>query len=476
MEEVRGRGSQVQVLLELANASVMRRNIVSTNRQDPEVMSLSPQTRRIRVRVAEQAKRGRKQWDLYRYLWDPHVLHDALRLVMKNGGRGGLDGQSLSDLKGQEWEFSLRLSEKLKAGTYKPGVVLRVHIPKKDGRKRPLGIPNVEDRVLQRALVLLLETIYEQRFHDFSYGFRPHRRAVDCVAAVAKKVYSHRYVLEADIENFFGQVNHNKLLGFLSKEIADPRVMRMISKILKTGFQEPGKPWQPSTKGTPQGGPLSPLLANVYLHHVLNERYVEVYGHNHPRVSLYVYADDFVFVCTTRRDAETVRSLLNAWLHEGGLSLKAEKTRLVDMSNARRGHSSKFDFLGYKIHLRAFRDNPKRFWVSRQASESSRRSLKASFHEKLHPHLSINEARQMTSRIWRGWCNYFRYANGNRVFYREKHSVRKYVIRYLRRKFRRQRCPVAWRKLIPLMKQIMEPIRPPRVLPNHLSQGQLILI
>jgi len=425
--------------------------------------------------VAEHTKRGRKQWDLYRYLWDPHLLFDALKVVIKNGGRGGPDGHELSELKGREWEFAKDLSQKLKAGTYKPGAVLRLYIPKKDGRKRPLGIPNVEDRVLQRALVLLMETIYEQKFYDFSYGFRPHKRAVDCVAAVAKQVYSHRHVLEADIENFFNEVSHNKLLKFIEKEIVDKRILRLISKILKSGFSEFGKPWQPSIKGTPQGGPLSPLLANIYLHYVLNERFVEVYGVKHPRVRLFVYADDFVIVAKGSADIETVSSLLKVWMREGGLKLKAEKTRYVDMTNGHRGFGSKFDFLGFKIHLRAFADNPERFWVARQASERSRRSLKESFHEKLHIHLSIKEAREMALQIWRGWCNYFRYSNNNRIFYREKRSIRRYVYRYLKRKFRRQRRPVPWRKLVLLCKEIIKPIKPPRVYPNHLSQGQLPL-
>jgi len=166
------------------------------------------------------------------------LLFDALKLVIKNGGCDGLDDRKVSELKGREWEFAKDLSQKLKAGTYKPGVVLRLYIPKKDGRKRPLGIPKVEDRVVQRVLVLLVETIYEQNFYDFSYGFRPPKRAVNCVAPVAKQVHSHRHVLEADIENFFNEVSHNKLLKFIEKEIVDKRILRLISKILKAGFSE----------------------------------------------------------------------------------------------------------------------------------------------------------------------------------------------------------------------------------------------
>lgn len=182
---------------------VMRRHPTGVKKQK----SLSPQTRHIRVRVAEHAKGGRKQWDLYRYLLDPYLLLDALKLVMHNRGCAGLDGQSTEGLKGREWEFVKELQWKLKSGAYQPGAVKRVYIPKSNGKRRPLGIPNIEDRVVQRGLVLLMEVIYEQKFHSFSYGFRPNKRAVDCVAEVANQVYKHRFVLEADIKDFCMKAN-----------------------------------------------------------------------------------------------------------------------------------------------------------------------------------------------------------------------------------------------------------------------------
>ena len=438
-------------------------------------MSLSPQTRHIRIRVAEHAKKGRKQWDLYRYLTDPYLLADAIELVIKNRGSAGLDQVTVASVKGKEWDFVKDLSERLRVRTYQPGPVKRTYIPKSNGEQRPLGIPNLEDRVVQRALVLLLEVVYEQRFHDCSYGFRPHRKAVDCVAKVAQQVYRHRHILEADIEKFFDQVSHNKLLKMLTREICDPRILRLISQMLKSGFQEPGKPWQPSGKGTPQGGPLSPLLANVYLHHVLDERFMEVYGQS-SRVKLFRYADDFVITAKTQAELKTARRFLYIWMREGELSLKESKTREVDMTNERRSHQSKFDFLGFKIHLRAFTDNPERFWIARQPSEKARRSLKASLKEKLHVHLTMNEARDVVQSVWRGWCNYFRYSNGNSIIYRELHSVRRQIYQYLKRKYRRGGRPVPWRKLTKVAKTIWRPIKPIGVIPNHLDhkQGSLL--
>ncbi len=233
-------------------------------------MSLSSQTLRIRTHVAQWTNTGRKHWDIYRYLSDPHLLFDATKLVIANGGAAGIDGQTVKEVAGREWEMALRLSRELRSGGYRPAAVKRVYIPKSDGEQRPLGIPTISDRIVQRALCLLLEMIYEQKFHEFSYGFRPKRRAVDCAADVAVQVYTHRYVLEADIAKFFDRVSHNLLLKQIGFEIVDPRILRLISRFLKSGAEEMGKPWEPSQEGTPQGGPLSPMLAIIYLHYLLD--------------------------------------------------------------------------------------------------------------------------------------------------------------------------------------------------------------
>ena len=145
------------------------------------------------------------------------------------------------------------------------------------------------------------------------------------------------------------------------------------------------------------------------------------------------------------------------------------------MTNSRRGHDSKFDFLGYKFHLRAYSDNPKRFWMARQPSEKSRKSLRENLNAKLVPNLSPPQAKQMAKSIWRGWANYFRYGNSNRVFYREIYSVRKAILRYLRRKYRNQRRPVPWRSLRPRAKWIFKGLRPLKVIPDSLRQRQLTL-
>ena len=157
-------------------------------------MSLSPQTIRRRHHIREMKRSGRKQWDLYRSLACPFVIYDAMKLVMKNRGSAGVDGQTIKSLRGKESELVKEILTELKTKTFQPSPVKRVYIPKKDGSQRPLGIPTLKDRIVQRALVLMLEPIYEQKFHEFSYGFRPNRRAVDAAAVVAKESYQRRYV------------------------------------------------------------------------------------------------------------------------------------------------------------------------------------------------------------------------------------------------------------------------------------------
>ena len=163
-----------------------------TNSRVKKQTSLHPQTIRIQHRLAQWTKSGRKHWDLYRWVMDPHVLWDATKLVLRNAGTAGLDGESCESVRGREWEFAQAMRESLRSGSYRAGAVRRVYIPKKDGKKRPLGIPSLRDRVVQRAVCLVMEPIYEQVFLPCSHGFRPGKSSVECVAKVAEAVYRKR--------------------------------------------------------------------------------------------------------------------------------------------------------------------------------------------------------------------------------------------------------------------------------------------
>lgn len=432
-------------------------------------MSLNLQTLRIQHQLAENTKSGRKHWDLYRWMLNPFLLWDATRAVLINKGAAGVDGVACEQIKGKEWEFAAALAGKLRSGAYRPRAVRRVYIPKRDGRQRPLGIPTLEDRVVQRALVLLLEPIYELVFLPNSYGFRRGHSGVECSAMVAKEVYRHRFVLEADVEGFFDNVSHKKLLGMLKEKIVDPRIHDLIRGMLLAGYVERDKPWQATWKGTPQGGPLSPMLANIYLHYALDTRFSkQVQGGS----VLLRYADDFVIVSALESRIQALRGSLDVWMREAGLRLKETKTRVVDMRNCKRSRQSHFDFLGFRYHLRAYKDNPSRYWIARQPSEKARLALRENLKSKLRPNMKTAVVRGMVSAVWNGWSQYFRYGNSNHIFYKELRSLHGIVRWYLRKKYRQTRRPVRWSQLSRLEKRIMFGIKAMRVIPDYLNQQQ----
>ena len=466
-----GEGKTGPILRSMKGARVRKFQIKNETGMKKQ-MSLHPQTIRIRYRLEEWSKQGRKHWDLYRYLLDPFVLSDALKLVMKNRGSPGIDHETCENIRGREWDYVTKLSQSLRERRYHPSAVKRVYIPKKDGKLRPLGIPKVRDRVVQRALVLLMEPIYENIFLDFSFGFRPNKSAPECAAQSAESMYKRRYVLEADIEGFFDHVVHRKLKGMLKDQIVDPRILNLIGAFLTSGFIEEKKPWEATKEGTPQGGPLSPLLANIYLHYALDVKFNQSASKD-GFTKIYRYCDDFIIMSDKEARLKSARRALYVWMKEAGLKLKESKTREIDMSNQSRSRESHFDFLGYRFHLRAFKDNPKRFWIARQPSEKSRQALRARLKEKLLPTLSHNDGQKCVHSIWRGWSGYFRYGNANRVLYREIKSVNREVYRYFRRKYRNQRRPVKWNKLIPLAQEMMNGLRAPRVIPHPFKQGQM---
>ena len=267
------------------------------------------------------------------------------------------------------------LHERVQRGSYRAQPSLRTYIPKADGRMRPLGIASLEDKIVQMAMVWVLQAIYEADFLGFSYGFRPKRsqhQALDAVwvALTQRKV---NWVLDADIRGFFDNVSHEKLEEFVGRRVADQRVLRLIHKWLKAGVSEDGQ-WSSTVVGTPQGATISPLLANVYLHYVL-DRWVEEWRKSHARGEVYIvrYADDFVMGFQYRDDAERLREELTQQLAENGLELHAEKTRLIEFGRfaakdrARRGEGKPetFDFLGF-THICAERRKDGKFTVLRK--------------------------------------------------------------------------------------------------------------
>ena len=303
--------------------------------------------RQLQRRLWVAAKRSpeRRFHALMDRIWRGDVLQAAWQRVQRNRGAAGVDGETLAAVEQYGVERMLsELQAALRAGTYRPPPVLRRYIPKADGRRRPLGIPTVRDRVVQMATTLVLEPIFEADFRASSYGFRPKRSATQALETLrVRGARGGNHVLDADIRDDFGNIDHAKLLQLVAGRISDRRVLKLLRRWLTAGVMETGRRTTPQV-GTPQGGVISPLLSNIYLH-VLDRVWEDRCAH---LGTLVRYADDFVVMCATKRAVEAARervSLVLTWL---GLELHSEKTRTVDLSHGREG----FDFLGCHLHER----------------------------------------------------------------------------------------------------------------------------
>jgi len=263
---------------------------------------------------------------------DIDLLHEAYRLTRKDGAVG-VDGQTAKDYEENLHENLENLLNRFKSGSYKAPPVRRVYIPKADGTKtRPIGIPTFEDKVLQRAVTMLLEAVYEQDFLNCSYGFRPRRSAHQALEAFWKQSMRMHggYVLEIDIQKYFDTIGHGHLRSFLNQRVRDGVIRRAIDKWLKAGVMEEGVLWNPET-GSPQGGVVSPILANIYLHEVLDKWFeLEVKPRLIGNAFLIRYADDALLVFSSFRDAQRVMEVLPKRFGRYDLTLHPEKTKLVN--------------------------------------------------------------------------------------------------------------------------------------------------
>jgi len=313
---------------------------------------------------------------------DVEFLREAFRRTRKDGATG-VDGRTAAEYAADLGTNLQSLLNRFKSGRYHAPPVRRTYIPKGDGRtKRPIGIPTIEDKVLQRAVVMVLEAVYEQDFLDCSYGFRPGRSARGALEALRQGLTSMGggWVLELDIKSFFDTVDHRQLRSFLDRRVRDGVLRRTIDKWLAAGVLEGGSVSYPDA-GTPQGGVVSPLLANVYLHEVLDTWFEgEVKGRLKGRAFPIRYADDVVLVFSNETDARQVMALLVERFDQNGLSLHPTKTRLVQFyprrpDDGRGGGPRGFDFLGLVHHwARSRRDG----WVVKRktAPSRSRRTLR----------------------------------------------------------------------------------------------------
>ncbi|MCW3986977.1 MAG: group II intron reverse transcriptase/maturase [Candidatus Bathyarchaeota archaeon] len=362
--------------------------------------------------LAAKKSKTRRFHALYDKVYRTDILNNAWSRVKVNKGTAGVDNESIQDIMANDEEQVIaEIRQTLKERGYRPRNVKRVYIPRTDGRERPLGIPTVRDRIVQTATKQILEPIFEADFLDCSYGFRPNRSAHDALEEIRKTMNAgFRVVLDADIKGFFDNIDHEKLLEFVHQRISDRRILKLIRKWLKCGVMEGGVTKE-TIVGAPQGGVISPLLANIYLYEFDKfwKRQTVVTG------KLVRYADDFIILFKTKEEAELGLQLVKAKLGDLGLELNEKKTRTVDTGGGKEG----FDFLGFH-HRRVKSGRYKKHYTLKWPSNKSMKNIKTSIGEFLGSRAILNQSTEdvveVLNPMLRGWMNYFRYGNSERKF------------------------------------------------------------
>jgi len=427
----------------------------------------------ISTKLERVAKLAREAPDMafrsLAHLIDIDWLREAYRRTRKDGARG-VDGQSAQEYQANLEDNLRSLLERAKSGTYRAPPVRRVHIPKGSGTEtRPLGIPTFEDKVLQRAVVMMLEAVYEQDFLDCSYGFRRARSAHMALAALQHQsvVMAGGWVLEIDIRKFFDRLDHGKLREVLRRRVHDGVLLRLIGKWLNAGVLEDGSMSYPEA-GTPQGGVVSPMLANIFLHEVLDAWFDrEVRPRLADKAVLFRYADDAVFLFADEKDARRVMEVLPKRLGKYGLELHPDKTRLVDFRRPDRfapagagDGPGTFDLLGFTHHWSKARSGK---WVVKQrtAKDRLRRALKRVAEWcREHRHDDVRAQQEALARKLRGHYGYFGITGNSRMIGRFCRAVKGVWREWLNR--RSQRASMPWKRMYRLLERY--PLPAPRIM------------
>jgi RNA-directed DNA polymerase len=449
-EAVEGRG--------LAKGNSLEGKALRTQGRDGAYSSLE--------RVREAATKDRKQrfTALLHHVYDVDRLRSAYR-VLKRDAAAGVDGQTWRDY-GKDLEDNLRdLADRVKRGAYRAKPVRRAYIPKADGQRRPLGVPTLEDKIVQRSVVEVLNAVYEQDFLGFSYGFRPGRSPHQALDALAvgigtKKV---KWVLDADIRGFFDTLDHGWLVKFVEHRVGDQRIVRLIQKWLAAGVLEDGKRTQ-SEVGTVQGGSISPLLANLYLHYAF-DLWAQRWRKRQARGAVVVvrFADDFVVGFEHRQEAEQFLAELRERFAKFGLELHPDKTRLIEFgryadTNRRDrgdGKPETFNFLGFthicawtrKGHFTVLRKTMRTRW------QAKLKEVKATLQRRMHA--SVAELGQYLRSVVSGHVRYYGVPLNSRSIWAFRHSVGRIWKWVLER--RSQRTRVSWERMSRLIARWLPP-------------------
>lgn len=369
--------------------------------------------RKLQRTLYQQAKKKPKwrAWSLYSELSRKEFVEEAMSRILSNRGGSGVDGYTVEAMQ-ENWDlFRSNLQEELRNKTYRPSPVKRINIPKSNGGERQLGIPTVKDRVVQMILVLVIEPIFEADFHDESYGYRRGRKASDAIASISGSLYFGKTtVIEADLSSYFDTIDHKRLLKLVKRRVSDGAVLGLLKSFLQVPVVAVNRNGRRKTipnqkKGVPQGGVISPVLANLYLDqldHAVNNL-------DPKRVKMVRYADDFVIMVNGENEKELLERV-EIWLGRAGLKLNRSKTKVTDVS--RRG---KVEFLGFEISERRSDTTGKRY-IHRQPSRKSQKRYRDRIREELH-HWSTWQDTELVvarvNRITRGWGNYFHVGQKN---------------------------------------------------------------
>lgn len=419
-------------------------------------MKRTPDLDNVSTRLSRIAELARRSPTMAIRTLAHHIDVELLRVAYertRKDGAVGIDGQTAEqyavDLEGNLGS----LLERFKSGRYFAPAVRRVHIPKTDGATRPIGIPTFEDKVLQRAVAMVLGAVYEQDFLDCSYGFRPARSAHQALQVVWDELTKMRggWVLEIDIRHFFDSVDHQRLRVILEQRVRDGVIRKVIDKWLNAGVNERGTISFPEI-GTPQGGVISPLLANIYLHEVIDcwfERRVR--ARLEGRARLVRYADDVVIIFEHELDAQRVMSVLPKRFGKYGLTLHPEKTRLVDFRQPRRSRREpgSFELLGF-THFWG-RTRKGKLWVQRKTSKSrfGRALRRVAVWCREHRHQSVDAQHRALQQQLRGHYSYFGIGGNRRALERFHYEVRRVWHKWLHR--RSQKARMWWDRFVALL-------------------------
>lgn len=365
----------------------------------------------------EQGVKGGVWFSLSDKVWHRPNLWSAWSNTAANKGSPGVDDITIASYEREVEKNLEHLSQSLRNGSYRPKAIRRVHIPKGDGKTRPLGIPTVQDRIVQGAILHVIEPIFERQFAEQSYGFRPGRGCKDALRRVDQLLKAgYGYVVDADLKSYFDTIPHDRLMQVLRRNIADNRLLNLIEQFLHANIMEGTSTWKPTT-GAPQGAVLSPLLSNIYLNDL--DHLMAQNGQQMVR-----YADDFVILCQTRQQADKALAMVQEWTAQAGLTLHPEKTRIVHAA------AECFEFLGYRFdHGRKF---PRKKSIGKLRDAIRERTRRTSGQ-------SMEKIIQTINPTLRGWFKYFQHC------YRTTFPTEDGWIRMRLRSILRKRCGRAGR-------------------------------